>query len=84
MLRLLQMADAKGTKLTPTGSLSRPAVAELAEIVDGPAFDLALIRSVTKVLNEQDVWPAEMLRHVAMEARLLRRTGKLLVPSNRG
>ena len=84
MLRLLQVAEAKCAKLTPSGSLSRAAVAELAEIFDGSAFDLALIRSVTKVLNERDVWPAEMLRHVAMEARLLRRRGKLLVPTTKG
>jgi hypothetical protein len=84
MLYLLQMAKAKCAKLTPNGSLSRSAVAELAEIVDGPAFDLGLVRSVTKVLDERDVWPAELLRHVALKARLLRRTGKLLVPTTKG
>jgi hypothetical protein len=84
MLRLLQMSEAACAKLTPNGSLSRATVAELAEIVDGPVFDLALIRSVTKVLNERDVWPVELLRHAAMEARLLRRRGKLLVPTTKG
>jgi hypothetical protein len=36
---------------------------------------------VTKVLNEQDVWPAELLRVIAEDMRLLRRAGKTLVPT---
>lgn len=81
LLHLLRMAEAQPVSLTSSGCLSRAAVVELAEIVDGPAFDLSLIRSVTKVLNEQDVWPAEMLRVIAVEMRLLRRAGKTLVPT---
>ena len=61
-LYLLHKAEAQPLKLTPSGCLSRAAVVELAEIVAGPAFDLSLIRSVTKVLNQQDVWPAELLQ----------------------
>ena len=79
LLHLLRMADSKPVALTASGCLSRAAVVELAEIVDGPAFDLPLIRSVTKVLNEHDVWPAELLRIISVEMRLLRRTGKTLV-----
>jgi hypothetical protein len=81
LLHLLRMAEAQPVSLTSSGCLSRAAVVELAEIVDGPAFDLSLIRSVTKVLNEQDVWPAELLRVIAVEMRLLRRAGKMLVPT---
>ena len=83
-MHLLRLAESQPVKLTPSGCLSRAAVVELAEIVDGPAFDLSLIRSVTKVLNEQDVWPAELLRIVAVEMRLLRRVGKTLVPTAKG
>lgn len=81
LLHLLRMAEAQPVSLTSRGCLSRAAVVELAEIVDGPAFDLSLIQSVTKVLNEQDVWPAELLRVVAVDMRLLRRAGKSLVPT---
>jgi hypothetical protein len=81
LLHLVRMAEAQPVSLTSRGCLSRAAVVELAEIVDGPAFDLSLIRSVTKVLNEQDVWPAELLRVIAVEMRLLRRAGKTLVPT---
>lgn len=81
LLHLLRMAEARPVSLTSSGCLSRAAVVELAEFVDGPAFDLSLIRSVTKVLNEQDVWPAELLRVIAVEMRLLRRAGKTLVPT---
>jgi hypothetical protein len=81
LLHLLRMAETQPVSLTSSGCLSRAAVVELARTVDGPAFDLALIRSVTKVLNEQDVWPAELLRVVAVDMRLLRRAGKTLVPT---
>ena len=50
-LHLLSMAEAQPVKLTPSGCLARATVVELAQIVDGPAFDLSLIRSVTKVLE---------------------------------
>ena len=81
LLHLVRMAEARPVSLTSSGCLSRAAVVELAKIVDGPAFDLSLIRSVTKVLNEQDVWPAELLRVIAVDMRLLRRAGKTLVPT---
>lgn len=84
LLHLLRMAERRPVALTASGCLSRAAVVELAEIVDGPAFDLSLIRSVTKVLNEADVWPAELLRIIAIEMRLLRRAGKTLVPTAKG
>lgn len=81
LLHLLHMAEAQPVSLTSRGCLPRAAVVELAAIADGPAFDLSLIRSVTKVLNEQDVWPAELLRVIALDMRLLRRAGKALVPT---
>lgn len=84
MLHLLRRTEAQPIKLTGAGCLPRTVVVELAEIVDGAAFDLSLIRSVSKVLNEQDVWPAELLRAVAIEMRLLRRVGKTLVPTAKG
>lgn len=83
LLHLLRMAEEKPVPLTSSGCLGRAAVVALAEIVNGPAFDLSLIRSVTKVLNEQDVWPAELLRVIAVDMRLLRRAGKTLVPTDR-
>jgi hypothetical protein len=83
-LHLLRMASEKGVKLTESGKLSRSMVTELADIVAGPAFDLALIQSITKVLNEIDVWPAELLRHVVLDLRLLRRKGNVLVPTAKG
>lgn len=84
ILHLLRKAEAKPIELTGAGCLPRTVVVELAEIVDGSAFDLSLIRSLSKVLNEQDVWPAELLRVVAIEMRLLRRVGKKLVPTAKG
>ncbi len=84
MLRLLREASEGRAKLTASGYLSRALVTPLAEIVDGPAFDLALIRSVTKVLDEIDVWPAELIRCVAIETRLVRKDGKQLVLTVKG
>jgi hypothetical protein len=83
-LHMLQMASEKGVKLTESGKLSRSMVTEIADIVAGPAVGLALIRSVTKVLNESDIWPAELLRHVVLDLRLVRRKGNVLVPTAKG
>ena len=85
LLALLQMAgETGGAKLTTGGSLSRAVITPIAEICDGPAYDLALMRSVTKVLNEADVWPAELLRHVGTELGLFRRVGRSLVLTRKG
>ena len=85
LLALLQMAGEKGgAKLTMGGSLSRAVITPITEICDGPAYDLALVRSVTKVLNEADVWPAELLRHVGTEVGFLRRVGQSLVLTRKG
>jgi len=85
LLALLCMAREKGgVKLTTGGGLTRAVITPIAEICDGPAYDLALIRSVTKVLNEADVWPAELLRHVALEMRLVRRVGRSLTLTAKG
>ena len=82
---LLRMAGEKGgAKLTTGGGLTRAVITPIAEICDGPGYDLALIRSVTKVLNETDVWPAELLRHVAIEKKLVRRTGRSLTLTAEG
>ena len=80
MLALLRMAgDEAGAKLTTGGGLTRAVITPIAELCDGPAYDLALILSVTKVLNEADVWPAELLRHVATDLGFVRRRGRCLV-----
>ena len=85
LLALLRMAGQKGgAKLTTGGGLARAFITPIAEICDGPGYDLALIRSVTKVLNEADVWPAELLRHVAIEMRLVRRAGRSLTLTAKG
>jgi hypothetical protein len=85
LLALLRMAGEKGgAKLTTGGGLTREVITPIAEICDGPGYDLALIRSVTKVLNEADVWPAELLRHVVLEMRLVRRVGRSLTLTAKG
>ena len=85
MLALLRMAGEKGgAKLTTGGLLTRAVITPIAEICDGHAYDLALIRSVTKALNEADVWPAELCRHVAAELRLVRRAGRSLALTTNG
>src|SRR6476660_8123265 len=63
MLALLRMAGERGgAKLTASGVLTRAVITPIAAICDGYGYDLELIRSVTKVLNEADVWPAEQAR----------------------
>lgn len=85
LLALLRMAGEKGgAKLTTGGGLTRSVIIPIAEICDGPGYDLELIRSVTKVQNEADVWPAELLRHVAIEMRLVRRAGRSLTLTAKG
>ena len=85
MLALLRTACEKGgAKLTTGGGLTRAVITPIAELCDGPAYDLALIRSVTKVLNEADVWPAELLRHVATELGFVRRRGRCFVLTAKG
>ena len=85
MLALLRMAGEKGgAKLTTGGLLTRAVITPIAEICDGHAYDLPLIRSVTKALNEADVWPAELCRHVAAELRLVRRVGRSLALTTNG
>ena len=85
LLTLLRMAREKGgAKLTAGGGLTRAVISPIAEICDGPGYDLARIRSVTKVLNEADVWPAELLRHVSLEMRLVRRVGRSLAITAKG
>lgn len=85
LLALLQLAgEPGGGKLTTGGSLSRAVITPIAEICDGPAYDLALMRSVTKVLNEGDVWPAELLRHVGIELGLFLRVRRSLVLTRKG
>lgn len=85
MLALLRIAgENSGAKLTTGGVLTCAIIAPIAEICDGHGYDLALIRSVTKVLNEADVWPAELLRHIAAELRLVRRVERSLVLTTNG
>ena len=84
-LTLLRMAEVQGSiKLTTSGNLARDVVTELDETCTWPTFDLELARSLTKVLNEADVWPLELLHRVAVEARLLRRKGRTLILAPNG
>ena len=84
-LTLLRMAETQGSiKLTTSGNLARDVVTQLAETCTWPTFDLGLVRSLTKVLNEADVWPLELLHRVAVEARLLRRKGRALILAPNG
>lgn len=85
LLALLRMAGEKGgAKLTPGGGLARSVITPIAKVCNGAGYDLAPIRSVTKILNEADVWPAELLRHVAIELRLVRRVGRSLTLTAKG
>jgi hypothetical protein len=85
MLALLRMAGERGgAKLTAGGVLTRAVITPIAEICDAYGYDLELIRSVTRVLNEADVWPAELCRHIAAELGFVRRAGRSLVLTTKG
>ena len=76
---LIERAHANGgLKLTATGNLSRVDVRALFDALSWPDYDKAMVLAVNKVLNEPDVWPVEISRVVAQEAKLLRsRQGRL-------
>lgn len=76
---LIERAHANGgLKLTATGNLSRVDVRALFDVLSWPDYNKAMVLTVNKVLNEPDVWPVEISRVVAQEAKLLRRRQGLL------
>lgn len=71
-LLVARAATDEGLKLTARGNLSRADVRVLFDALSWPDYDKAMILAVNKVLNEPDVWPVEITRVLAKEAKLLR------------
>jgi hypothetical protein len=70
------LAAEQGTPATATGNLNRAFVGRLFDRLTLPAPTRKSIRTVCKVVNEQDVWPLHMARVVAEPAGLLARRNK--------
>jgi len=66
-------ATPNGLKLTETGNLARSVVGEFARTMDWPAFDIDVVFSVCKVVNEPDIFPLHFIRRLAKLAKLVRR-----------
>ena len=61
---LIEAIDAGDVEATDRGYLNRRSVTYLLERLDLPPGYVEGIRSVNKVINEQDVWPLHVLRAV--------------------
>src|SRR5262245_54300601 len=73
---LTLLRDDGPAKATATGSLSRDAVSRLLTRLRFEEGYLDEVRRMNKVINEGDVFPVEILRHVLEFARLIvRRKG---------
>src|SRR5579859_4021532 len=66
-------ATPNGLKLTETGNLARSVVGEFARTMDWAAFDIDVVFSVCKVVNEPDIFPLHFIRRLAKLAKLVRR-----------
>src|ERR1017187_4717166 len=73
---LAALAAEQGTPATAAGNLNRAFVGRLLDRLTLPAPTRKSIRTVCKVVNEQDVWPLHMARVVAEPAGLLARRNK--------
>jgi hypothetical protein len=84
LVLLRRAIQTDGLKLTATGNLSRPVVAEMCEIIEWPDYDKQELFRFHKVINETDVLPLHFV-HVLVQATKLSRTyrGKL-VPTRLG
>lgn len=81
---LTRAAASDGLALTTTGNLTRKIVAEMISAMRWPGFDVQDALRFCKVVNEPDVVPLHFLRLVVREARLLRKSKKALVLTERG
>ncbi len=74
-VRILHTAlkEIGGTKATAAGNLNRKFVAEMLERIDLPPDHAEIIRSVKKVINEQDVWDLHITRVILELGGLIRR-----------
>ena len=77
-------AGGSGLKLTPRDNLTRKAVALVFEGLRWPGVDQDAIRSICKVINEQDFSPAAYLHAVLRISRLLRRERDALKLTTKG
>jgi cell division protein ZapA (FtsZ GTPase activity inhibitor) len=71
-----KIARADGLEATVQGNLSRQAVAQLIEIITIPADYMTSLRSVSRVINERDVFPLHAIRILCELAGLVRRQKK--------
>jgi len=79
LLLLRRAVETDGFKLTATGNLSRPVVAEMCRDMEWPAYDKREMFRFHKVINEPDFLPLHFVRVLAQTARLFRaQSGKLL------
>lgn len=76
--RILMRELIDGAKLTERGNLSRKLVGTLMDRFQWPGVDIAEIRQVCKVVNEQDYPPAMFLHAVLRAAGLARHVGGIL------
>lgn len=83
-LLLQSAAAAPGLKLTAGGNLSRAVVALMLERLVWPGFDEAEVRSVCKVINEEDVRPLYFLRFLVQRAGLVRKRKTQLAITSAG
>jgi hypothetical protein len=73
---LAGLAAEQGTPATATGNLNRAFVGRLFDRLTLSAHHRESIRTVCKVVNEQDLWPLHLARVVAECAGLLARRNK--------
>jgi hypothetical protein len=83
LLMLERLAEGDGVELTATKNLNRRFVGEMLDAFDWPGYDVDLIRSVSKVVNEPDYPPLHFLRLMLHEAKYARRYGKRLKAAHR-
>jgi hypothetical protein len=73
-----------GLKMTATGNLARAVVAKMVDDFTWPDFDHADTFQFHKVINEPDFLPLFFIRHLAVAAKLLRRSKGHLKPTPAG
>ncbi len=73
-----------GLTLTATHALSRADTRALFDVLIWPDYDKSDVLAANKVLNEADVMPVEITRHVAQIVKLLRRRERKLFVTKLG
>jgi len=84
MVLLRGAIETKGLKLTATGNLSRPVVAEMCGIMEWPDYDKQEMFRFHKVINEPDFLPLHFVRVLVQAAKLLRIHRGKLMPTRLG